>query len=101
MASIFDLYLKDNIMINCEEYFMDYLESENFENESLTSEDRDLIENQVDNLLMIIEKTYLSFENETDALMEIIDKLIGFCIVGKMNEARLCNIINKLIEENK
>lgn len=101
MPSLFDLYLRNNIMSKCEEYFVDYLKSEGFEKEGLTNEDRKLIEDQVDTLLDMVEKIYLSYKDESDGLLEIVDKLIGYCIVGKMNEARLCNTINKLIEEKE
>lgn len=101
MSSIFDLYLKDSIMSKCEEYFTNYLIKEGFEAEGLTEADRGLIESQIYTLLNAVEKTYNEHENENEGLLEITDKLISYCIIGKMNEARLCNVINELLDESE
>ena len=101
MSSIFDLYLKEKIMRNCEENFIDFLKEHASEDEQLTAEDRKLIENQVEYIIDLIERVYLQHDNEVDALVEITDRLIGICIMGKMNEARLCNVINEKLKDKE
>ena len=95
MSSIYDLYMKDNIMSHCEEYFREYLEKEDALDEDLTDTERDIIRLQIDSLTNMIVRTYHNHEDESDALAEIVDQLIGFCIVGKMNELRFCRLLHE------
>jgi hypothetical protein len=95
MSSIYDMYLKDNIMAKCETYFNQHLKEQNAENENLTEEDREMVKKQIDSLLAMIVDIYTNNKVEENALAEIVDKLIGVCIVGKMNEARLCRLLNE------
>jgi hypothetical protein len=95
MSSIYDQYLKDNIMDNCLDYFRQYLTEEEAMDEILTEEDQELIYKQIDYIMDMIVRIYNENEDERDALAEIVDKLIGFCIVGKMNEARFCRLLNE------
>lgn len=99
MSGMLDLYLKEKIMSRCEASFNEFLKEHDAEEEKLTDKDREIIESQIDYLMDMVEEIYLEFEKETDALIEITDRLIGICIMGKMNEARLCNVINKLVEK--
>ncbi len=101
MASMFDLYLKNNIMTACEKYFNDFLEKEKVPDEGLTEEEREIVGTQVDYLLKMIQDIYMSFEDEMDAYTEITDKLIGVCVLAKMNEARLCRLLNILTDKIK
>jgi len=96
MASMFDLYLKNNIITTCEKFFNDFLEKEGVPDEGLTEEERELVGKQVDYLLRMIQDIYMSFEDEMDAYTEITDKLIGAVVLAKMNEARLCRLLNIL-----
>jgi len=93
---MFDLYLKNNIMTTCEKFFNNFLEKEGVPEEGLTEEERELVGKQVDNLLRMIQDIYTNLENEVDAYTEIADKLIGITVVTKMNEARLCRLLNEL-----
>lgn len=95
MSSIFDMYLKDSIISECEKFFNDYLKDEGVPEEGLTEGEWETIDKQVDYLIKIIQNIYAENENEVDALTEIVDKFMGLCIVSKMNEARLCRILNK------
>ena len=95
MSSLFDLYLRDNIMDTCEAYFNDYLRDEGVSNEKLNEDDRVVVGYQIDILIDMIERIYKEYDDEFESYGEMIDKLIGFCIVGKMNEARLCRLLNE------
>lgn len=95
MSSIYDQYLKDNIMTHCLDYFRKYLAEEEAVDEILTEEDQKLIYSQIDYIMDMIVRIYREYDDERDALAEIVDKLIGFCIVGKMNEARFCRLLNE------
>lgn len=101
MTSMFDLYLKNNIMTTCEEFFNVFLEKEGVPEEGLTEEERELVGKQVDNLLRMIQDIYTSGENDLDAYTEIADKLVGITVVTKMNEARLCRLLNELQDKIK
>ncbi len=101
MTSMFDLYLKNNIMTTCEEFFNVFLEKEGVPEESLTEEERELVGKQVDNLLRMIQDIYTSGKNDLDAYTEIADKLVGITVVTKMNEARLCRLLNELQDKIK
>lgn len=100
MSSIFDMYLKNNIISKCEYFFNDYLQQEGVPDEKLTENELAFIEKQLDYLINMIVRTYNKNEDECDALAEITDKLLGFCIVAKMNESRLCRLLNALNKEN-
>jgi hypothetical protein len=101
MTSMFDLYLKNNIMTTCEEFFNVFLEKEGVPEEGLTEEERELVSKQVDNLLAMIQDIYTSHEDDIDAYTEIADKLVGITVVTKMNEARLCRLLNDLQDKLK
>ena len=89
-------------METCEAHFNEHLKDHNSLDEALTEEDRALIEKQVDDLLILISDTLKKYEPEDlEAYDDIIDKLVGFCIISKMNEARLCGVINKLTEKDE
>jgi len=98
MSSIFDLYLKENIITSCEAYFNEYLEDENMPEEALNDEEREVVAQQVDIIINMIGRIYKEYDNEFEAYTEIVDKLIGFCVVSKMNEARLCRLLNKVTD---
>jgi len=96
MDSIFDLYLRNDIMNRCESFFDEYLIEQGVPEEKLTEEDRKLVEQQVDAILDMITRIHLENEgSELTQASEVIDKLIGFCVVAKMNEARLCRLLNE------
>ena len=96
MPGIYDLYLKSDIMESCEEFFNRYLKEEGVPHEGLTEKDREVVGKQVDYLLDMITKIHIDHPDDYDEVTdETIDKLIGMCILGKMNEARLCNLLNE------
>lgn len=99
MDSILNHYFKEEIMAKCEAYFMKYLEDEGAEKEILSNADMQLVEKQLDYLLNMVDDLLAQDEDINDAYANIVDHLVGFCILGKMNEARLCNIINKMLDE--
>jgi len=101
MSSIFDLYLKESIMVACEAYFNDYLESEGVIEEALSDEERKTVSQQIDIIIDMMGRIYKDHDDEFEAYGEIVDKLIGFCIVAKMNEARLCRLLNEAAEKLK
>jgi len=102
MPSIYDLYIRDNIMETCETYFNNHLEDYDILNESLTEEDRDLIRKEIDNMLIFIAAQLKKFPPDSfEAYDDIIDKLVGFCVISKMNEVRLGRVINNLREKDK
>lgn len=101
MASMLDMYMKNNIMTACEKYFNDFLEQEGVPDEALIEEEREQIELQVDYLLAMIQDIYTSHGDEIDAYAEIIDKLIGVNVLAKMNEARLCRLLNEAADKLK
>jgi len=100
-ASIYDQYVKDRIMTECESYFIDYLKRAEVDHEKLNDQDIDIIENQLAYLLTLVDDVLKEQEEPMDAFSDIVDQLIGYCILGKMNEARLCNVINKMLEEKE
>jgi hypothetical protein len=95
MSSIYDLYLKNNIIAECTKHFKEYLKEQDAENEDLGPEDLEGISLQIDVIIKLIVDIYREYDEEADALAAIVDKLIGICILGKMNEARLCKILNE------
>ena len=101
MTSMFDLYLKNNIMTTCEEFFNEFLKKEGVPEEGLTEEERELVSKQVDNLLTMIQDIYTGHGDDIDAYTEIADKLVGITVVTKMNEARLCRLLNDLQDKLK
>ena len=101
MPSIYDLYIRDNIMEICETHFNEHLEDQNVLAESLTEEDRNFIRKQLDDLLTLISDTLARYGMENlEGYDDIIDKLVGFCIISKMNEARLSRIITSMTEKD-
>jgi hypothetical protein len=96
MPGIYDLYIKNDIMESCEVFFDRYLKEEGVPHEGLTSEDRAAVDGQVDHLLDMITKIHRDHPDDYDEVTdELIDKLIGMVILGKMNEARLCRVVNE------
>ncbi len=94
--SIFDLYLKDNIITKCENYFNSYLKQEGIPHEGLNEKEREASYKQLDVILDMI--TEIQLENGGDTIEAadiVVDKLVGLCIVSKMNEARLCRLLNE------
>lgn len=101
MTSMFDLYLKNNIMTACEKYFNEFLEKEGVPEEGLSEEERDVVGTQIDYLLTMIQDIYTAHKDETDAYTEITDKLMGVAVIAKMNEARLCRLLNEAVDKLK
>lgn len=101
MPSMLDMYMKNNIMTACEKYFNEFLDKEGVPDEGLTEEEREQVEKQVDYLLFMIQDIYTSHDDELNAYIEIIDKLIGVSILAKMNEARLCRLLNDAADKLK
>jgi len=100
--SIYDLYLKNDIMAACETYFNEYLKEEGVAHENLLEEERELVDRQVDFILsMITEIDLKHVGDERAATEEIVDKLVSVCIVTKMNEARLCRLLNEAADKLK
>lgn len=101
MAKLLDLYIKEELLRQCEVHFNEFLKEQG--SGYLTAEDYELIEDQIDYLFELIDKILKDHKNrnldEMEAYAQIIDQLCGFCVLGKMNEARLCNIINDLTEK--
>lgn len=97
MSSMFDMYLKNNIMSKCEDFFNDYLKREGALEEKLTEDERESVSEQVDYLIEMMQDICAEHDDgeEEKALIEIIDKLFGFGILAKMNEARFCRLLNK------
>ena len=101
MTSMFDLYMKNNIMTACEKYFNEFLKKEGVPEEGLTEDERELVGKQVDYLLGIIQDIYIQYKDDLEAYTEISDKLIGVAVISKMNEARLCRLLNEVIDKLK
>lgn len=101
MASMLDMYMKNNIMTACEKYFNDFLKQEGVPGEALTEEEREQIGLQIDYLLTMIQDIYMSNEDEIDAYTEIVDKLVGVSVLAKMNESRLCRLLNEAADKLK
>ena len=96
MPGLYDMIIKSDIMENCEAFFNKYLEEEGVPDEGLTDKERELVGDQVDYLLDMMTNIYNEHPNDYDAVTDtIIDKLIGMCVVAKMNEARLCRLLNE------
>lgn len=102
MAGLYDLYIKNDIMENCEAFFNQYLKEEGVPEEGLTEDERELVGDQVDYLLDMMTKIHLDHPDDYNEVTDtIIDKLIGMCVVAKMNEARLCRLLNELTDKLK
>lgn len=101
MTSMFDLYMKNNIMTACEEHFNAFLKKEGVPEEGLTEDERELVGKQVDYLLGIIQDIYMQYKDDLEAYTEISDKLIGIAIISKMNEVRFCRLLNEVIDKLK
>jgi hypothetical protein len=95
MSSMFDMFIEENIMITCENFFNSYLDDEDCSDDRLTEDERNMVRGQVGYVIGMIERIWKENESEEAAHTEIIDKLIGMCIVSKMNEARFCRLLNK------
>ena len=96
MSGLFDMYLRENILNKCEAFFMQYLEQEDAVDERLDEEDMKLVKVQLDYVLNMIQSILQEKGETEDAYDEIVDKLVGLTIVSKMNEVRLCKILNKM-----
>jgi len=96
--SIYDMYLRDNVITTCETYFNSYLKKEVISYEGLSEEERELSYNQLDVILDMITEIHLENEDEQEASNIVVDKLVSLCVVSKMNEARLCRLLNELQE---
>lgn len=102
MPGIYDLYIKSDIMENCEAFFKKYLDGEGVLHEGLTDENRETVGKQVDYILDMLTEIHIDHPDDYDKVTdEAIDKLIGMCILGKMNEARLCNLLNECVDRLK
>jgi len=96
MPGLFDLYIKQDIMENCEAFFNNYLKEEDVPDEGLTEDERELVGKQVDYLLDMMTEIHLENPDDYNEVTDtIIDKLIGMTVVAKMNEARLCRLLNE------
>jgi hypothetical protein len=100
-VGIYDLYIKTKIMQRCESHFMNYLKDMGAENEALNDEDIKLIEKNLSYLMDMMAEIVEEKGDNKDAYAEIIDNIIGFCIMGKMNEARLVRVINEKLKDLK
>lgn len=99
MVSIYDLYIKSDIMDTCESFFNSYLEEEGVVDEGLSEAERETVGDQVDHILDMI--TRIHKQNPGDdgkSADEVVDKLIGYVVVAKMNEVRLCRLLNRFID---
>jgi hypothetical protein len=94
MTSMYDLFLNENIMTACESFFNGFLKDGGIEG-CLTEDDRAMVGSQVDYIIGMIEKIWVNSATAEEGHTEIIDKLIGMCVVSKMNEARLCNLLSE------
>ena len=102
MPGLWDFYIKADIMENCEAYFNKYLEEEKAPDEGLTDEERETVGRQVDYLLDMMTEIHQEHPDDYNEVTDtIIDKLIGMCVVGKMQEARLCRLLNELTDKLK
>lgn len=89
-------------MAACETYFNNYLKEEGVPHEGLTEEEREVVSRQVDFILEMITALDLKHNgDEQAATEEIVDKLISVCIVNKMNESRLCRLLNEASDKLK
>lgn len=95
MAKLLDLYIKEELIAQCTEHFKKFLAEQG--SGYLTDEDFELIGTQVDYIFELMDEIIKEFrdngEDEIEAYAKIIDQLSGYLILGKMNEARLCNIL--------
>jgi len=101
-SSIYDLYIKNNIMAACETYFNKYLKKEGVPHEGLTEEERELVGRQIDFILEMITIINAKHgEDEQASADDIVDKLVSICVIAKMNEARLCRLLNEAADKLK
>ena len=100
MAKLFDLYIKEELLKQCEEHFAKFLEEQEGGG-YITKEDYSLFEDQIDYLFEMMDNIIGDYKkrglDEFEAYAQIIDQLCGYCVLGKMNEARLCNMLNDLM----
>lgn len=99
IMGLYDLYMRQNIFNYCAEYFDQYLKEEGSEEDQLTEEDVETVNDQIEFILNMIKEIYTKYDDELKANDAIIDKLIGMCVVTKMNEVRLCRVLNEKIED--
>ncbi len=89
-------------MATCETFFNKYLEKEGAAHEGLNEEEREIVGRQIDFILeMITRVSEKHGEDEQRAADDIADKLVSLCIVTKMNEARLCRLLNEATDKLK
>ena len=101
-SSIYDEYIKSGIMEHCEVFFNKYLKEEGVTGEGLCDEERKIVGTQVDYILSMMTEIHLEHKDNYDEITdEIIDKLISMCVVAKMNEARLCRLLNEAADKLK
>lgn len=100
MSKITDFYLKEKLLRQCEKYFAEYIAEEG--SGYLTDEDYKMFEDQINFIFEMMDDIVIKYkkenEEEIDAYAQIIDQLCGFLVIGKMNEARLCNILNDIMD---
>lgn len=105
MNGITDLYVKEEIMAQCESHFAEYLKKENDTTNKLTNDDLDLVRGQLDAIFDLIDDILFQFReqdlDDMEAYSHVIDQLIGYCILSKMNEVRLCNTIDLMLKEKE
>ena len=103
MNGITDLYVKEEIMAQCEASFAEYLKRENDKSGGLSDEDTVLIRGQLDALFEMMDNILIKAReegiDEFTAYSTVVDQLIGYCIISKMNEVRLCNTIDLILKE--
>ena len=94
--SIYDLYLKDNIINKCETFFNIYLEQEGVPHKGLSDKEREAASDQLDIILNMILEIQSENVDEKEATGIIVDKLVALCVISKMNEAILCRLLDEV-----
>jgi len=96
MNSIFDEYMKHNIMSKCEEFFFDYLAEAGLKDEYLTEEDREIVAKHIEFLMDMASEIHMEFKDDDEGAYDaLVDKLVGTCVINKMNEVRLCRLLSE------
>ncbi len=89
-------------MAACETYFNKYLKKEGVPFEGLIEEERELVGRQIDFILEMIAQISLKHGDDDQAAADdVADKLVSLCIITKMNEARLCRLLNEATDKLK
>lgn len=100
MPKLLDFYIKEELLIQCEKHFAKYLEDE--DSGYLTEEDYKILEDQINFIFKLMDEIIADHKREgkeeMEAYSQIIDQLCGYLVLGKMNEARLCNILNDMMD---